>query len=219
MTRYRCLVLDHDDTAVFSTPQIHYPAFCEALQRIRPGVSLTLEDYYLANFHQGFVGFCRDKLGMNDEEMEQELETWKNYTAFRVPDFIPGIPEVVRRQKQEGGFVCVVSHSLDYNIRRDYLLQCGVIPDLVLGWEQGEGRRKPEPWPLREIMRRLELSPRELLMVDDMKPGCLMARAVGVDFAYAGWALRDERTDEVMSACSDYFLNGPEDLAALLFDA
>ena len=31
--RYRCLVLDHDDTAVMSTPLIHYPAHVKAMKR------------------------------------------------------------------------------------------------------------------------------------------------------------------------------------------
>ncbi|HOK48860.1 MAG TPA: hydrolase, partial [Sedimentibacter sp.] len=29
--KYKCLVLDHDDTAVKSTPDIHYPSFVKAL--------------------------------------------------------------------------------------------------------------------------------------------------------------------------------------------
>ena len=33
--RYKCLVLDHDDTAVQSTPEIHYPAFCETVETLR----------------------------------------------------------------------------------------------------------------------------------------------------------------------------------------
>ena len=36
--RYKCLVLDHDDTVVDSTASIHYPAFLEALKILRPGV-------------------------------------------------------------------------------------------------------------------------------------------------------------------------------------
>ena len=32
MTRYKCLVLDHDDTAVMSTQAVHYPSFVEVLK-------------------------------------------------------------------------------------------------------------------------------------------------------------------------------------------
>ena len=35
--RYKCLVLDHDDTTVVnSTATIHYPCFCEFLKEVRP---------------------------------------------------------------------------------------------------------------------------------------------------------------------------------------
>ena len=38
MKKYVSLVLDHDDTAVMSTPEIHYPAFLETLAVLRPGM-------------------------------------------------------------------------------------------------------------------------------------------------------------------------------------
>ena len=44
--RYRCLILDHDDTVVNSTATIHYPAFLEALKLLRPGVTISLDDYF-----------------------------------------------------------------------------------------------------------------------------------------------------------------------------
>ena len=34
---FKCLILDHDDTAVASTPAIHYPAHLEAMRVLRPG--------------------------------------------------------------------------------------------------------------------------------------------------------------------------------------
>ena len=34
MLKYPCLVLDHDDTVVRSTPTIHYPAFVETLKAL-----------------------------------------------------------------------------------------------------------------------------------------------------------------------------------------
>ena len=30
--RYKCLVLDHDDTLVNSTATMHFPCFCEVLK-------------------------------------------------------------------------------------------------------------------------------------------------------------------------------------------
>ena len=42
--RYKCLVLDHDDTLVNSTATIHFPCFCEFLKEVRPHAkAYTLE--------------------------------------------------------------------------------------------------------------------------------------------------------------------------------
>ena len=42
--KYKCLVLDHDDTTVNSTPCIHYPAFLKILEEIRRTGSYSGED-------------------------------------------------------------------------------------------------------------------------------------------------------------------------------
>ena len=44
--RYQCLVLDHDDTVVNSTATINYPAFVQTLQKLRPDVHMTLDDFF-----------------------------------------------------------------------------------------------------------------------------------------------------------------------------
>ena len=43
MLRYRCLVLDHDDTVVRSAETVNYPQFLQLLTALRPGRRLTLE--------------------------------------------------------------------------------------------------------------------------------------------------------------------------------
>ena len=122
----------------------------------------------------------------------------------------------MERQKAQGGLVCVVSHSFDFNIRRDYAANGLPEPDAVFGWEQPLEQRKPKPWPLEEIMRRFGLRPEELLMVDDLKPGYDMARACGVDFAAVGWSNDIPEIERFMrGGCRWYFKTVPE-LAAFL---
>ena len=43
--KYKCLVLDHDDTIVNSTPTVNFPAFKKCLAKLRPDVNLALEEY------------------------------------------------------------------------------------------------------------------------------------------------------------------------------
>ena len=214
--RYRCLVFDHDDTVVNSTATIHYPCFLQFLDEYYPGRSCSLEHYFRQNFDPGFLPMCREEYGMTDADLEIEYRYWQDYVRTRIPAAYPGIREIMERQKAEGGLVCVVSHSVDRNIRRDYEANGLPAPDLVFGWEQPLERRKPEPWPLEEIMRRFALQPGELLMIDDLKPGYDMALRCGVDFAAVGWANDIPEIENFMRRnCGLYFKTVPE-LAAYL---
>ncbi len=122
----------------------------------------------------------------------------------------------MERQKAAGGLVCVVSHSFDDNILRDYEANGLPVPDAVYGWEQPPERRKPHVWPLREIMRRFGLRREELLMIDDLKPGYDMAAACGVDFAGVGWSNDIASIEAFMRRnCANYFKTVPE-LAAFV---
>ena len=60
--KYKCLVLDHDDTVVNSTSTIHYPAFSLALEKLRPEVKISLEEHFLYNFEPGFSVYCNEVL-------------------------------------------------------------------------------------------------------------------------------------------------------------
>ena len=214
--KYRCLVFDHDDTVVNSTATIHHPCFEAYLQRYYPGRSCTLEDYFIKNFSPGFVPMCREEYGMSDEDLAQEGLFWREWVKDHIPAAYPGIREIMERQRAEGGLLCVISHSYEDNIRRDYAANGLPAPDLVFGWEQPLERRKPYPWPLKEILRRYALSPSELLMIDDLKPGYDMAAACGVDFAAVGWANDIPAIERFMRQnCQNYFKTVAE-LAAFL---
>ena len=215
--KYQCLVLDHDDTVVDSTAHVHHPAFLVALAELRPGVTISLEDYFRVNFHPGFVEYLRRDLGFSPAEMEREVEIWKDYVRSHVPAVYPGMARIIRRQKQAGGLVCVVSHSFDYNIRRDYAANGLPLPDAVYGWELPPERRKPDPWALEQIMERFGLRPEELLVVDDLKPGYDMARAVGVPFAAACWANEIPEIRDFLSANCQRVYTDPAALEAALF--
>ena len=204
--KYKCLVFDHDDTVVNSTATIHHPCFQAFLDLYYPGRRCALEEYFIKNFHPGFIPMCREEYGMSDERLVEETNFWLAYVRNHTPAAYPGIREIMERQKAEGGLVCAVSHSFDDNIRRDWAANGLPAPDAVYGWEQPPERRKPNPWPLRELMRRFDLKPGELLMIDDLKPGYDMAAACGVDFAGVGWANDIAEIEQFMRQnCTNYF--------------
>ncbi|MCX7023354.1 MAG: HAD hydrolase-like protein [Spirochaetes bacterium] len=188
-----CLVIDHDDTAVMSTPLIHYPAHVEAMRRLRPGVAaISLDGWFRKNFHPGLNEFLCDELGMSDAELAESQRIWREFTASRAAEFFPGMLTALCEFKRRGGVLVVVSHSDVGTIERDYRAAAAsglgaVVPDLVFGWDEDPERRKPHPWPVLETMSRFGFKPGELLVLDDLKPGADMAYAAGVDFAAAGW--------------------------------
>lgn len=217
MLRYPCLVLDHDDTTVDSTRSVNYPQFCQAMTHFRPGFSMTEEEYFLYCFDPGFYEMCRQVLHYTPEEMAEHLQMWKDYHKDHHPPFFPGMPELIRRQKAEGGLVCVVSHSTEDVIRRAYDHAGVPQPDLIFGAEQPEERCKPNPWPMEEILRRFHLQPQEVLMIDDMPQGGRMAHAVGVEFACAGWYGMLPEIEARIRPMADYFFSDIPALTEFLF--
>lgn len=214
--KYRCLIFDHDDTVVNSTATIHFPCWVEYLKIYRPGMRQTLEDYFIKNFSPGFLEMARGEFGMSEEEIQGEVEFWKNYVSSHIPEAYPGIREIMLRHKAEGGIIAVISHSMRENILRDYAANGLPEPDIIYGWEQPEERRKPHPWPVEQVMQKLGLKREELLMIDDLKPGYDMAAAAGIDFAAAGWANDIEDIENFMRSNSHYYFKKVEDLDTFL---
>lgn len=209
--KYKCLILDHDDTAVKSTPDIHYPSFVEAVKNLRPNdESITLEEFVKYCFNPGFSALCKDIMKFSEEELEHQQKVWKTYTESTVPDFYDMFVETIQKFKKQGGIVTVVSHSERSRIERDYLIHCGFLPDAIFGWELPEQQRKPHPYPIKEILRRFNLQESEALVLDDLKPGMEMAKQCNVDFAAAGWSHSIPEIKSQMKSESKYYFETVE---------
>ncbi|MFH1178019.1 MAG: HAD hydrolase-like protein [Acidobacteriota bacterium] len=214
-TRYRCLILDHDDTAVDSSRQVHYPAHVKAMGVLRPGQApVDLDTWFCKNFEPGIMHFLVGELGMTPAEMEVEYEIWREFNSRGEPQFYPGFLAALAEYKAQGGAIAVVSHSEENVILSHYRGangEPGVIPDVVFGWDLDSERRKPNPYPVNEILRRLGLDRRDALVVDDLKPGVVMAQAAGVDAAAAGWGHDIPSIRDFMKrSCVAYFATVPE---------
>ena len=204
--KYPCLVIDHDDTLVNSTATVHFPAFQAFMSKKRPLIHMTLEKYFALNFEPGVIPLFRDICGLNEKEMQEEQDFWFEFVKDRIPAAFPGMREILWQHKNRGGLICVVSHSFEEYIRRDYAHNGLPDPDLVFGWDLAPELRKPAPWSLYEIEKRYDLQPSQLLMLDDLKPGYDMARAAGVAFAAAGWSNDVPEIEDFMrSRCDWYF--------------
>lgn len=226
--RYHCLVVDHDDTSVMSTPAIHYPAHVEALRRLRPGREpIGLSGWFRKNFDPGLMEYLVGELGFTAEDLAESNVVWRGYTAARVPGFFPGFLSMLAEYRHRGGLVVVISHSEEAMIRRDYLAsdyRAGAsdggsfVPDAIYGWTDAPELRKPSPRPLLDAIGRFGLSPDRVLVLDDLKPGADMAAASGVDCAAAGWGHDVPEIRAAMRAACFRYFESVEEFAGFLLD-
>ena len=218
--KYKCLVLDHDDTVVDSSASIHYPSFVEYLKVARPHLAdkYTLEEYFEKNFHPGILELFTDEIGLSAEELKDEELFWREYVKNHIPNAYPGMREIITDFKAGGGIVAVDSHSVTENIVRDYKANNLPAPDIIYGWDIPADMRKPAAGTLLDLMKKYNLSPEEILVVDDLKPGYDMARAAGVDIAAAAWAHNVPEIAGFMKENCNYFCKTVEELRKILFE-
>ena len=216
--KYPCLVLDHDDTVVASEIAVNYPCFLEGLEKFRPGEYMDHPEFVRWCFHHEFADFLRIRYHFTPEEAAEEYEMWKEYAKTHVPPVCGGIKEIILEQKRRGGLVCVASLSSRQMIERDYDLYIGVRPDLIFSSDDPKELRKPGTYPLEQIMETYRLSADDLLMVDDLKTGLEMAKAVNVPVAAALWCRQDApEIIEYMTRRCDYAFHTTGELYDFLF--
>ena len=218
--KYKCLILDHDDTVVNSSASIHYPSFIEYLKIYRPGMELqyTFESFIEKNFIPGILSLLCDEVGLNDEELKKEEEFWNDFVRTRTPKAYLGMKELIAEFRRRGGIVAVSSHSMSNFIKRDYEANDLPMPDVIYGWDMPRENRKPSPFTVNDLIARYGFAKEEIVMVDDLKAGFDMARSAGIDFVAAGWAYDVPTIREFMKNHSDYYFESIEDLERLLFD-
>lgn len=215
--KYPCLILDHDDTVVQSSPDIHYPAFLETLSRVRPGMTPpSLAEFMDACSEPGFFPYCDNVLHYTPEDYAVEVEVWHRWVDTHIPRLYDGFYELLWDYTNAGGTICVVTHSESRYVLRDYAHHRLPTPALVFGAEQGKEHLKPSTWPLEEITRVLGFSAGDMLSVDDLMPGILMAKSCGAATAAAGWShLSASVSDRLKASCGTY-LAAVGDLRKLL---
>lgn len=216
--KYKCLVLDHDDTTVNSTPEVHFPALVDTLNHLRPGMVVDFHEFCDYCLEPGFFKYCTDILGFNEEEMAYEYKNWKRYVNSIVPAVCEGMDRIINKHKQMGGIVCVTSHSESSIIKRDWLRGLGFEPDAVYGWDAGEGKRKPDPYPIYDIAKNFSLKLSDIIVIDDLRTGFDMARAAGVDFGCAGWGQPTDKIRLFMTENAENYFPTTAHLERYLFN-
>lgn len=218
--KYKCLILDHDDTAVDSTAFIHYPAHVQVMRLLRPEQEpISLEGWFMKNFDPGIMEYLTHELEFDEAEIEKEYEVWRNFTTSKIPHFYPGFIEALIAYRERGGIVAVVSHSEKSLIERDYLSYKGTMPfmpDIIFGWDYDKNKRKPSLYPVHEIMKTFKLQAEEMLVVDDLKPGVVMAHSARICVAAAGWSHCIAEIEQYMRDNCTVYLENVADFKAFI---
>ncbi len=218
-------MIDHDDTTVDSTPSIHHPAHIEQMKRLgRSHQALNLEDWFKINFNPGLVHYFKETLTFTEEENKLCYSIWRDFTTKRAhPPFFPGMLKLLNRFRSEGGIIVVVSHSEPDIIKRHYMEQTefqGLFPDRIFGWNGNPEENKPGIWPVTETLKQFNLKKKDILMVDDLKPGITMAQTAGIDSAGVGWSQSHKIPEikaDLFKECTYYF-SEIKDLEDLIFN-
>ncbi len=216
--KFKCLILDHDDTSVNSTAEIHYPAHVETIRQMRPDSEpVSLDTWFRKNFDPGVMEFFTGELKFTEDEIQQEYKIWREFNETSNPNFFSGITELISEFQRKNGIVAVVSHSEADVISRHYKVNgSGVHPDIIFGWDYDPEKRKPSVWPVEQIKSKYNLATEEILLVDDLKPGLEMAKKSGISIAGAGWGHSIPEIEAHMREHCDYYFTGVHELADLL---
>ncbi len=215
--RYRCLILDHDDTVTNSTVEINYPNFVRSMERFRPDTQVSFEEFVRGNFDPGFFTMMKEWYNYTDEEMACQYEFWQSDTMNNRPSMVKGMADFLKKYHEVGGCICVATHSMAKMVLIDYNTNCGFEPKYITSWESPDEQRKPSPFTVEYAMRELGFERSDILVVDDLPTGMNMAKVAEVDFAAAGWCYDVEPVTSYMRANSKYYLTEVAQLEALVF--
>ena len=114
------------------------------------------------------------------------VEYVNNYEKGAVP--YPGVEQVLQTFHAAGIRQAVVSSKMHAQYRIDMdrygldrYLETAVLAEDTL-------RHKPHPDPILECLRRMDLSPTDVIYIGDAQSDLDAARNAGVDFGFAGWS-------------------------------
>jgi len=215
--RYKCLILDHDDTVMNSTVEANYPNMCKILEILRPDdKDLPLEEFIEGNSH-GFRPWATRRWGFTEDEMTWQYEFWRQNVMDHRPTMIEGMADFLTDYHKAGGIICVSSHSYRDMIEKDYMTGCGFLPDYISSLDDPKELCKPSPYAVEEAIRRFGLEHKDVLVVDDLNTGHDMAKAAGVDNAAAFWCITTPQVEADLTASSTYAFHRVEELRQLIF--
>lgn len=204
MKRYKAVIYDIDGTLLNTVDQNMYPLI--RIIREELGEEWTFDQVVKFNAQPGLKTIA--DLGIRD--VEGVYARWVRYVNEYGPgaEAYEGVPELLRALRALGIRQAIASakRHKQYAIDMGRTALDAFIETAVLC--EDTARHKPDPEPLLECLRRMELTAADALYVGDARSDLEAARNAGMDFAYAKWgSFADVDAGEV-----DYCLEHPLEL-------
>ena len=219
--RYKCIVIDHDDTTINSTQSIHYPSyvdFCEKYMKNKNYKMLTMPEYIRMMWDWDFDEYLRKEMKLNDEEYKIQYESWLSFCEKGNPEMFDGFLEMLKEFRKRGGIIAVCSHSEAKDIKRHYE-KYNFYPDEIFGFVLNHPEYcKPNTYPIDTLKEKYHLESKDICVIDDLYPGIEMAKKSGVDPIGVLYAEGHELIiDDMKKICKEVFCS-VKDLSNYLFN-
>lgn len=124
-----------------------------------------------------------------------------------------GIPSLLKRLKEMGINVCVVSNKQDEATKEICGLYFREEVDVAIGDNQ-ERKKKPDPDNVYEALRQLGSDKDKTLYVGDSNVDVITAKNAGLVCAGVTWGYRSRET--LQEAGADYIIDEPDQLISLI---
>ena len=205
MKQYKAVLYDLDGTLLDTYEMNMIPL--QQIIREELGEERTLEQLRPFYSQPGLKTMA--DLGIRD--IDGVYARWVSYVNRYEKGAVPypGIPEVLQTFQTTGIRQAVVSSKMhaQYRIDMDRWGLAQYMETAVLA--EDTLRHKPHPDPILECLRRMDLTPDDVIYIGDAQSDLDAARNAGVDFGFAGWS------GGAASPAAHHF-HTPEDLLLLL---
>ena len=99
--KYPCLILDHDNTVVRTSPDIQYPAFLHSLKCAGLDFSLSEREFLLIEY-EGLQSFIREHFHLTPKMFQKIDDGWFDYMSRHTAKIYDGMAEILQRHRAAG---------------------------------------------------------------------------------------------------------------------
>ena len=185
----KVLFIDHDDTVVNSQATIHYPAFVQAIEIMRPNQTiLDFQQYIKLTATIGFERILAEIYHFTPQEIKTEYELWQQINRSIIPPAFANVGQILQRFIANGNYLVVYSANTKANISRDYDHHFKFQPHTIIAHAHDSPYQKPARTPLLLWMHQHQITPLNAIILDDSPMMIETARRCNCTFLAANWS-------------------------------